>query len=134
MSCPEKLKKLTSACDIIRNTTGPFAKCIRRKNINAKKFHEACLADVCSYSQINVSKEGIACRMISAFAEECAENGLSIKWRRHGFCGEYNLQDAISSSFETIEFRFSHFVFVCTPLSITKNGSFTFQRIKPMNL
>jgi hypothetical protein len=50
----------------------------------AKEYFESCRIDVCSMK--GSSQDVAKCEAVEAFAEDCADNGVSLKWRTTAFC------------------------------------------------
>ena len=71
-------------CGWIQNKKGPFAECIAKFPKISEEFFESCRIDVCSLegSNLDVAK----CEAVEAFAEECADNGVTVTWRSTDFC------------------------------------------------
>ncbi|XP_048735098.2 IgGFc-binding protein-like [Ostrea edulis] len=85
--CDKKMNDLMATdkyCGLIRSTSGPFAACIAKFPDMSKEYFESCRIDVCSLqgSGLEVAK----CEAVEAFAEDCADNGVTVKWRTKGFC------------------------------------------------
>lgn len=74
-------------CGWIQNKKGPFAECIAKFPKISEEFFESCRIDVCSLegSNLDVAK----CEAVEAFAEECADNGVTVTWRSRRFCRKY---------------------------------------------
>ncbi|XP_060070842.1 IgGFc-binding protein-like, partial [Ylistrum balloti] len=73
-------------CGEITEKTGRFAKCISRFPIQAKGFFDSCVFDLCSFQGEPHKMAKVRCNAVEAFAEECEENGIIVKWRSKEFC------------------------------------------------
>ncbi|XP_061173301.1 zonadhesin-like [Saccostrea echinata] len=86
-TCDAKMSNLLATdkyCGWIQNKKGPFAECIAKFPEMAKEYFESCRIDVCSLEGTNL--EVAKCEAVEAFAEDCADNGITIKWRTTAFC------------------------------------------------
>jgi hypothetical protein len=91
-TCDAKMSNLLAGdkyCGWIQNKEGPFAECIKKFPDLSKEYFESCRIDVCSLEGSNL--EVAKCEAVEAFAEDCADNGVRVKWRTTGFCRMFEL-------------------------------------------
>ncbi|KAK3093998.1 hypothetical protein FSP39_022729 [Pinctada imbricata] len=89
VTCDNKMSKLVSTnayCGLIIDKKGAFKDCIRQFPDLAKQFFESCKFDICSIDKEAKLLSSEKCDSVEAFAEECEENGVSVKWRTSSFC------------------------------------------------
>ncbi|XP_078313062.1 zonadhesin-like isoform X2 [Crassostrea virginica] len=86
-TCSKRMNVLMATdayCGLINKKSGPFAECIAKFPAISKEYFESCRIDVCSMegADLQVAK----CEALEAFAEECADNGVTVTWRSKRFC------------------------------------------------
>ena len=88
---PQMDKKVATKefCGAILDKKGVFAKCINQNNDMAKEFFESCKFDVCANEKDNDVLKRMKCMSLEAFAEECEERGVPVKWRSAQLCREF---------------------------------------------
>ena len=89
-TCSKRMNVLMATdayCGLINKKSGPFAECIAKFPAISKEYFESCRIDVCSMegADLQVAK----CEALEAFAEECADNGVTVTWRSKRFCRMY---------------------------------------------
>ncbi|KAJ8308499.1 hypothetical protein KUTeg_013373 [Tegillarca granosa] len=88
-TCEEKVKKLArtpSFCAQLQNQRGPFGECIKKNPDLAKEYFTSCVFDICAYIDKREFITEAKCDAMEAFAEECADNGINVNWRKPDFC------------------------------------------------
>ncbi|XP_069114973.1 IgGFc-binding protein-like [Argopecten irradians] len=73
-------------CGEILEKNGQFAKCISKFPVQAKGFFDSCVFDLCSFQGESHKMNVVKCNALEAFAEECEENGILVKWRSPKLC------------------------------------------------
>lgn len=89
--CDEDIKANVNAsrfCGELVTPGGAFTQCIKTLPDMANQFYSSCVFDVCSFQGSKDFIDKAKCYALEGFAEECAENGITVKWRRKGFCGK----------------------------------------------
>nr|XP_034323367.1 zonadhesin isoform X3 [Crassostrea gigas] len=86
-TCSKRMNSIVATdryCGLIKSKSGPFAECITKFPEISKEFFESCRIDVCSQEGANLDLT--KCEAVEAFAEECADNGVTVTWRSRRFC------------------------------------------------
>ncbi|KAM4694334.1 IgGFc-binding protein-like [Discoglossus pictus] len=79
---PEKedLYKSDGFCGLLTSKDGPFQMC--HSVVNPAGFFESCIFDLCALN----GDPDILCSLLSAYADACQKEGVSIIWRNSSFC------------------------------------------------
>ena len=78
-------------CGLITDPLGPFAECIASFPKMALEFFASCKYDTCASEGNPEMVMKTRCMSLEAFAEECAEQGVPLKWRTPSLCRMYIL-------------------------------------------
>ncbi|ESO93802.1 hypothetical protein LOTGIDRAFT_74717, partial [Lottia gigantea] len=89
IECAKSTKKVVSrddSCGMIRKTDGPFAKCIESLGTDVMNYFDECTYDACSYEGSPEDIKGSVCKSLEAFAADCEDAGIVVRWRTANFC------------------------------------------------
>ncbi|KAK6172766.1 hypothetical protein SNE40_016361 [Patella caerulea] len=89
LECSKKVSKLVStddSCGMIKNTDGPFAKCIKALGDDVIDYFDGCTYDACSYENQPAELKSSVCKSLEAFAADCEDVGIIVAWRSAGLC------------------------------------------------
>ena len=75
-------------CGLLVDKKGAFAKCIVQFPEMAKDFLDSCVFDMCALKKDPKQFKLSRCASLEAFAEECEEKGVIMKWRSSKLCRE----------------------------------------------
>ena len=76
-------------CGIIIDLYGPFMECIESGLVNHRRYYQSCLMDVCAYQDQPDHIDGIKCKAVDSFSQECEDVGYKTMWRTEKFCRKY---------------------------------------------
>lgn len=92
LKCDDEMGKLVKGRDVcgdLKNVNGRFGACVKAIPQIAKDYYNSCVMDMCAYQgEVNLLHM-VKCSSLESFVEECAENGVVVKWRTNSFCREY---------------------------------------------
>ena len=76
-------------CGDLQSVNGRFSECVKAIPIIARDYYRSCVMDMCSYEGEVQLLHQVKCSALESFVEECAENGINLKWRTDKFCRMY---------------------------------------------
>lgn len=82
VSLPMILSFLLTGCSVIKSDV--FAEC--HPVVSPNKYFDACRHETCLCHQGGDC--GCFCSAVANYARACNQHGISVLWRREGFCGK----------------------------------------------